>query len=83
LELSNGLSATAVDVERVFSHGRGTLSYSRNHLSVQTARALICVGEGFKVGLIGDKELLKCLRGLEDVDEEDESDVRDGWDRIQ
>ena len=44
--------------------------------------ALLCVGEWIKDGLIGDKELLKCLCGLPDVDEEDEADVEDSWDQI-
>lgn len=69
-------------VERVFSIARMVLSYQRNRLKVQTVRALMCVGEWIREGLLKDKDLLACLRELEDVDEENEEDVEEGWDRI-
>jgi len=36
--------ATSVDVERTFSQGRLVLSHVRNRLSVQSTRALLCLG---------------------------------------
>jgi hypothetical protein len=75
--------ATAVDVERVFSLGCITLSYLRSRLNVQTVRALLCVGDWLKAGLIKDKEMLAWLRRLKDTFEEEcEDDVAEGWDYI-
>ena len=81
--VSQYYQATAVDVERVFSRGRTVLSYQRNRLGVQTVRALLCVEDWIKAGLIKDKDLVKWLRGLPDIEEEHESDVGEGWDCIE
>lgn len=45
-------TATTVDVERVFSKGRILLSHTRNRLSAQNTRALMCVGEWSRMGFI-------------------------------
>ena len=58
------------------------LSYLQNHLSVQTVRALICVEEWIKAGIIKEKQIHDCLKGLNKVDEEDKAVVDDGWDDI-
>ena len=71
-----------MDVERIFSHGHIILSYLRNHLSVQTVRALICVDEWIKVGLIKEKHIHDWIQGLKDIEEDDESYVDEGWDNI-
>lgn len=81
--VSQYYQATAVDVERVFSRGRTVLSYQRNRLGVQTVWALLCVEDWIKAGLIKDKDLVKWLRGLPDIEEEHESDVGEGWDCIE
>lgn len=71
-----------MDVERIFSQGRVILSYLRNRLSVQTVRALICVNEWTKAGIITEKHIHDCIWGLKDIDEDDESYVAEGWDTI-
>ena len=81
--VSQYYQATAIDVKQVFSHGRTVLSYQRNHLGVQTVQALLCVEDWIKAGLIEDKDLVKWLCGLPDIEEEHESDVGEGWDCIK
>ena len=51
-------------------------------MTVQTVRALLRIGEWLKIGLVTDKDMLKCLRGLKDIEEDNESDVDEGWDDI-
>jgi len=57
-----------VDVEQIFSQGQVMLSYLRNRLSIQTVCALICVNEWIKAGLITEKHMHDCIRGVKDVD---------------
>ena len=71
-----------MDIERIFSCGRIILSYLRNRLGVQTVHALICVDELIKVGLIKEKHIHDWIRGLKDIEEDDESYVDEGWDNI-
>ena len=52
------LTATSVDVERLFSRGRLLLSHVRNRLSTQRARALLCVGEWSRQGWVKDSDVL-------------------------
>jgi hypothetical protein len=46
---------------------------------------LICVGKWIREGLLKDKDLLACLKRLNDndVDGESEVDVEEGWDHIE
>jgi hypothetical protein len=67
-------------VERVFSKGRILLSHVRNGLSVQSTRALICLGNWSLLGYVHDKDVLAvtvlpALRGAEE-------ELHDGWDAI-
>lgn len=70
--------ATSVDVERVFSKGRLILSHVRNRLSVDTTRALMCLGNWCKQGQVPD-DVMKAVSRLPDVkdDEELEEDEYD------
>jgi len=68
-----------VAVERVFSQGQVILPYVRNRLSVQSTRALLCIGDWSVRGLVKDKDV-KAAAKLPDVDEEFE--LEDGWDKI-
>jgi hypothetical protein len=74
--------ATSVDVERTFSQGRLLLSHIRNRLSVQSTRALLCLGIWSKMGYVRDKDV-KAATVLPEVgsDEEDD-DLDDDWDAI-
>ena len=67
-------------MERVLSKGRLVLSHVRNALSVQSTRALLCLGAWSKMGLVKDTDVMLVAK-LPDVDGcEAELDV--GWDKI-
>jgi hypothetical protein len=51
------LSATSVDVERLFSHGHLILSHTRSHLSVLSTRALLCLGSWSLLELVRDEDV--------------------------
>jgi hypothetical protein len=73
-------AATSVDVERIFSRGRILLSHIRNRLSVQSTRALICLGAWSRMGLVLDSDV-SSVAVLPEL-EEDEEALADGWDAI-
>jgi hypothetical protein len=72
------ISATSVDVERVFSKGRLVLSHVRNRLSVDSTRGLLCLGAWSKLGLINNHDI-KIITSLPEVKkgEEEEKDIYD------
>jgi len=74
------LPATTVDVERVFSQGRLVLSHIRSRLSVQSTRALLCLGAWCQLGLVKAHDL-KVALGDEVTGEEEE--LPSDWDTIQ
>src|ERR1700678_2511626 len=49
--------ATSVDVEQVFSQGRIILSHLRSRLSVQSTRALMCIGVWSCLGYVNDSDI--------------------------
>ena len=63
-------AATSVEVERVFSRGRLLISHTRNGLSPQSTRAVLCLGQWSKLGLIDDGDL-EAVSRLPEVDEDD------------
>lgn len=67
-------------MERVFSKGRLVLSHVRNGLSVQSTRALMCLGAWSKMGLVKDKDVMEAAR-LPDV-KGSEAELDSGWDDI-
>jgi hypothetical protein len=42
----------------------------------------LCIREWLRAGLIWDKDMQAWLKGLTDVEMEDEKDVVEGWDTI-
>ena len=74
------LLATTVDVERVFSQGRLVLSHVRSRLSVQSTRALLCLGAWCQRGLVKSSQI-KAALGDEIVGEE--SKLPTDWDTIR
>lgn len=72
--------ATSVDVERVFSKGRLILSYVRNRLSVDSTRAILCLGAWSKLDLISKDDIIHAAN-LPDVKKEDE-ELDDAFDNI-
>ena len=73
--------ATTVDVEHVFSQGWLVLSHICSHLSVQSTRALLCLGAWCQHGLVKVQDLRLALGEEEVTGEEDE--LPSDWDTIQ
>jgi hypothetical protein len=73
--------ATSVNVERVFSKGRILLSHLRSRLSVQSTRALMCVGEWSSKGFVKSKDIDVAMEVPEVEGEED--DLKEEWDVIE
>ena len=85
--LMNHVPATSVDVERVFSHGRFTLSYTRSRMSAQTTRALLCLLQWSLIGYVHDIDVLN-VAALPELaadagDSDGEYEMEPGWDRIE
>jgi hypothetical protein len=74
--------ATSVDVERTFSRGRLLLSHVRSRLSVQSTRALLCVGSWSLLGLVRDEDVLGAVADTE-LGDKDEPELEKGWDAIK
>jgi hypothetical protein len=74
------IQATSVDVERVFSQGRLLLSHVRSRLSVQSTRALMCLGIWSQMGFVKDSDIT-AVAVLPEVDGEEE-DLELDWDAI-
>lgn len=72
--------ATSVDVERTFSQGRLVLSHVRSRLSVQSTRALLCLGVWSLMGYVKDSDI-EAAAILPEVDGEEEALAND-WDDI-
>ena len=68
--------ATSVDVKRVFSKGRLILSHIRNRLSVDSTRALMCLGYWSRLGYVQDSDIHAAAL-LPDVMEKDADDDDD------
>jgi len=74
--------ATSVDVERAFSQGRLLLSHVRSRLSVQSTRALMCLGIWSLLGFVKDSDV-KAVVVLPELHADEEEDVLGfNWDRI-
>ena len=74
--------ATSVDVERVFSQGRLLLSHIRNRLSVQSTRALMCLGAWSLLGFVKDSDVKAVVALPELRADEDEDKLDIDWDKI-
>lgn len=75
--------ATSVDVERVFSEGRILLSHLRSRLSVQSTRALMCVGVWSKLGYVEDGDIKEVVTHTPPLKpDEKEAGLAPDWDVI-
>lgn len=72
------LTATSVDVERIFSQGRLLLLHVRSRLSVQSTHALLCVGAWSLLGYIKDEDV-KATTVMPEVKGEEE-ELATNWD---
>ena len=70
--------ATSVDIEQVFSKGHLILSHIWNHLSVESTRALMCLGYWSRLGYVEDSDI-HVAAILLDVMEKDVDDEEDMW----
>jgi hypothetical protein len=78
--LNINLTATSVDVERTFSQGRLLLSHVRSRLSVQSTRALLCVGVWSVMGYVKDSDVKAAVVLPEVNGKEDE--LTEDWDSL-
>ena len=76
------LLATSVGVERTFSKGRLLLSHIRNRLSVQSTRALMCLGVWSLRGYVRDNDINEVTALEELVGEEKMDELSADWDAI-
>jgi hypothetical protein len=76
------LLATSVGVERTFSKGRLLLSHIRNRLSVQSTRALMCLGVWSLQGYVRDNDIKEVTALEELVGEERMDELSGDWDVI-
>jgi len=74
------LPATSVAVERTFSQGRLVLSHVRSRLSVQSTRALLCLGVWSLMGYVKDSDVV-AVTALAELDG-DEEELEADWDAI-
>ena len=74
------LSASSVDMEHFFSRGRLLLSHVRNRLSIQSTRALLCLGAWSRIGLVKDDDVMEAAR-LPEV-KGTEAELDEYWDKI-
>ena len=73
--------ATSADVECMFSKGRILLSHLRNCLSVQSTRALMCLGAWSLMGYVRDSDV-KAVTMLSDLEDDEEEPLEENWDVI-
>ena len=71
---------TSIDVEWLFSHGWLVLSHVRSCLSVNTTRALLCLGAWSLLNLIKTEDV-KQISALPDV-KGSEEDMEDAWNDV-
>lgn len=74
--------ATSVDVERVFSQGRLLLSHVRSRLSVQSTRALMCLGSWSIRGFVKDFDIRAVTVCPEVARNDSEEELPIDWDAM-
>jgi hypothetical protein len=75
------VSATSVNVERVFSKGWILLSHLCSWLSIQSMRALMCLGEWSRMGFVKLNDI-KAVTVLSKGRIDDDEHLADDWDSI-
>lgn len=71
-----------MDVERVFSQGRIVLSHLRSRLSVQSTRALMCLGVWSRLGYVNDIDIRAVVILPEVSTNTQSAEIAAGWDAI-
>jgi hypothetical protein len=76
------IPSTTVDVERTFSQGRLVLSHVRSRLSIQSTRALMCLGSWSRAGFAPPKKMAMVLSPMADVPDDEDEWLDYGWDSL-
>ena len=72
-----------MDVEHVFSQGQIIPSHLRSRLSVQSTRALMCLGVWSRLGYVNDIDIKAVVILLPEVNTNSkEAEIAIGWDAI-
>lgn len=58
------------------------LTNCRNRLVGQTVHSLLCLGDWISAGIIMNKDIVRAVSGLPDIEGDDEVEMEAGWDRI-
>jgi hypothetical protein len=66
----------------VFSQGRLLLSHIRSRLSVQSTRALLCLGVWSLLGYVKDSDVKAVVILPELRADEEEEELKSDWDKI-
>ena len=66
----------------MFSQGRLLLSLIRSHLSVQSTRALLCLGVWSLLGYVKDSDVKAVVILPELCADEEEEELKSDWDKI-
>jgi len=74
--------ATSVEVERTFSQERLLLSHVRSRLSVQSTRALLCLGVWSLMGYVKDVDVKAAAVVPELIGDEAEEELAYDWDAL-
>jgi len=74
--------ATSVDVERVFSQGCIVLSHLCSRLSVQSTRALMCLGVWSRLGYVRNSDIRAVVVLPEVPANTRKGNLAAGWDSI-
>jgi len=77
--------ASSTDIERIFSRGRDLLDYRRNRLTAESMRALLCLRDWIRNGIIAIDEITEFLAAkssgvVSESESEDEADVEPLYD---
>jgi hypothetical protein len=71
-----------VDVEHIFSQGRLLLSHIQSRLSVQSTRALMCLGVWSIFGYVKDSNVKAVVVLPELQADKQEEELELGWDKV-
>lgn len=69
-------------VEHTFSIGRLLLPYIRNRMRGQSTRALLCLNNWTKAGMVKQTDAKKAAQMSDIEDDESDYEMDDGWDNI-
>ena len=71
-----------MDVECIFSQGQHLLLHIRSHLSIQSTRALMCLGVWSIFGYVKDSDVKAIVVLPELRADEQEEELELGWDKV-